>query len=74
MLLKDAPKAFNRIVLAMVGGIISEPDVELAVVGQLDDALHKLRAAAMIFRTIILQKQERLYAGKLLTNLLPTVE
>ena len=74
MLFKNAPKAFDRVVLAVIRGIVGKLNRELSMVSNLDHALHKLGSSAMIFWAIVLQKQERLHLRKIRTNLLPAVE
>ena len=53
MLFQEAPDAFNRIVLAVVRRVVGQLHRELEVVDKVGDAVHKLGAAAMVFRSIV---------------------
>jgi len=74
MLFEDAPKALDRIVLAVIRRIISQLNRALALIGELNHTLHKLSASAIVLWAIILKKQECLHLRKVRTNLLPAVE
>ena len=53
MVFKDAPAAFDRIVFAMVGRIISQTDRQLTAVRERYHPVHKPGAAAVMFRAIV---------------------
>src|SRR5262245_18142122 len=71
MVLKNAPAAFDRVVLAVIGWVIGQPNRDAIVPYEIDEALHTLRAAAMVFRPIVEIDDQRRHLGKALTDRLP---
>src|SRR4029450_1859348 len=53
MVLEDAPAAFDRIVLAVIGRVIRQPDRDAILLHKLDQPLHQLGSTAVVLRAII---------------------
>jgi len=71
MVFQDAPAAFNRVVLAMVRGVIGETHGHPILLHNIDDSPHKLGAAALILRTVIEIDHQGGQSRKSLANRLP---
>lgn len=73
MLLQAAPHAFNRIVLAVIGWIVSQLNCEVMLVREMGESGHKLSASAVILWSIIQVDEQSLYEGKALMERGPEV-
>ena len=71
MVLQNAPTAFDRVVLAVIGWVIGQPNRDAIVPYEVDEALHKLCASAMVFRPIVEIDDQRRNMGKALMDRLP---
>ncbi len=71
MRFQDAPTAFDRIVLAVIGRIIGQPKPQTAALSKGDHPLHELAAPTMVFRTIVEIDHQRRDIGKAQAHLLP---
>ena len=74
MLLSNAPAAFDRVVLAVVGRIRCQAYGEVRVLHKLHQALHKLGAPTVALRTIVQVDEQGLDVGKALFDALPPVD
>src|SRR5215468_9873767 len=71
MVLKHAPPAFERVVLAVLRWVRGQPNRATIGLYAIDEALPKLRAAAMVCRPIVESDDQRRNRGKALTDRLP---
>ena len=71
MVLEDAPAAFDRIVLAVIGRVIRQPDRDAILLHKLDHPLHKLGSTAVVLRAIIDIEYQRGNVCKPLADGLP---
>ena len=53
MIFQNAPAAFDRIVLAMIGRIICQAHRQTIPLREIDHAVHELGAPTMVLRPII---------------------
>ena len=53
MIFQDTPTALDRIILAVIGWIVRQPDRDAILLDKRNQPLHKLRPPAMVFWTII---------------------
>ncbi len=62
MVFQDAPHSFNGVVLAMVGRIIGQFQVDIVCPGKLHQALDELRPTALRLGTVVHVQDERMGA------------
>src|SRR5262245_44810856 len=53
VVLQRSPATLDRVVLAVVGWIVSQPDREAMFLGKLDQPIHELTAMAMVLGPVI---------------------
>ena len=71
MVLEDAPTTFERIVLAVIGRIVRQPDGELLLLHEGDEPLHTLGAPVVIVGAIIQIESQGRAVGEALTDCRP---
>jgi hypothetical protein len=70
---QNAPTTFNRIVLAVVRGIVGQVDGELIPDSKSHEASHKLSPSAVVFGTIIQIENQGIDMGQAVTDTQPPV-
>jgi hypothetical protein len=74
MVLEDTPTAFDRIVLAVLGWIVRQPDRDAILLDKRNQPLHTLRPTAMILWTIISIEHQGGDRGEPPTDRLPPLD
>jgi D-arabinose 1-dehydrogenase-like Zn-dependent alcohol dehydrogenase len=63
VILQDAPTAFNQVVLAVIGRVVSQLQDQLVPVGEINETLHELGAGTRDFRAVVQIDQQPPHIG-----------